>query len=276
MDDPNQPQEPTQVAPPAQPVPAPATAYPPAPSEPAQPVPAMEAPPPAPATAAPPVAPAPATAPPPAPATAALPVAPAAAWPPPPAYPPAGSPPPGPPTPGAPPQPWAAAPGPVGPAPGVSFAGHGARLGAYIVDAIILGFVVTAITIITMLPMIGTIADRAIDNPDYWSDPATWSELSGGFALFAVGLVGVTIIGLLYFPFFWARGGATPGMKVAGIRVVNDRDGSRIGWGSAILRLIGWWVSAAVFYLGFIWILIDSRRRGWADLIAGTCVISTR
>jgi uncharacterized RDD family membrane protein YckC len=165
---------------------------------------------------------------------------------------------------------------PAGPAPGVQFAGHGARLGAYIIDAIILGIIVSAITTITMLPMLGTIADRAIDNPDYWSDPATWSELSGSFALFAIGLVGVTVIGLLYFPFFWARGGATPGMKVAGIRVVADRDGSRIGWGAALLRLIGWWVSAAVFYIGFVWILIDSRRRGWADLIAGTCVISTR
>ena len=65
-------------------------------------------------------------------------------------------------------------------------------------------------------------------------------------------------------------------MKAAGIRVVNDRDGSRIGWGAALLRLVGFWVSGAVFYLGFIWILIDSRRRGWHDLLAGTCVISTR
>jgi uncharacterized RDD family membrane protein YckC len=164
----------------------------------------------------------------------------------------------------------------AGPAPGVRFAGHGARLGAYIIDAIILGIVVSIITVVTMLPMMGTILDRAIDDPNYWADPSTWSELSGGFGLFAIGLLGVTIIGLLYFPFFWARGGSTPGMGIAGIRVVSDRDGSRIGWGAAILRLIGWWVSAAVFYLGFIWILIDSRRRGWADLIAGTCVISTR
>ena len=132
------------------------------------------------------------------------------------------------------------------------------------------------ITVVTMLPMMGTIPTARSTDPDYWTDPNTWSELGGSFAIFAIGLVGVTIIGLLYFPFFWARGGSTPGMSIAGIRVVSDRDGSRIGWGTAILRLIGWWVSGAVFYLGFIWILIDSRRRGWADLIAGTCVISTR
>ena len=39
------------------------------------------------------------------------------------------------------------------------------------------------------------------------------------------------------------------------------------------MRLIGFYISGAIFYLGFIWILIDKRRRGWADLIAGTCVV---
>jgi uncharacterized RDD family membrane protein YckC len=28
-----------------------------------------------------------------------------------------------------------------------------------------------------------------------------------------------------------------------------------------------------VLYLGYIWILIDKRRRGWHDLIAGAVVI---
>ena len=65
-------------------------------------------------------------------------------------------------------------------------------------------------------------------------------------------------------------------MKITGIRVVRDRDGGQVGWGAAIVRLIGYWVSGAVFYLGFIWILIDGRRRGWHDLLAGTVVIADR
>ena len=44
--------------------------------------------------------------------------------------------------------------------------------------------------------------------------------------------------------------------------------------GAAILRLIGYWISGAVFYLGYIWIFVDKRKRGWMDLIAGTIVIS--
>ena len=78
---------------------------------------------------------------------------------------------------------------------------------------------------------------------------------------------------LAYFPWFWARDGATPGMRMFGLHVVRDRDGGPISGGQAILRLIGYWVDGLVFYLGYIWILIDKRKRGWHDLIAGTVVV---
>ncbi len=129
---------------------------------------------------------------------------------------------------------------------------------------------------VVALPLLGGLIGTAFDNADSLESPSTWVGLSAGLVVFILGALVITVLSLLCFPFFWARGGATPGMKVAGIRVVNDRDGSRIGWGPALLRLVGWWVSAAVFYIGFVWILVDSRRRGWHHLIAGTCVISTR
>jgi uncharacterized RDD family membrane protein YckC len=55
--------------------------------------------------------------------------------------------------------------------------------------------------------------------------------------------------------------------------VVRDVDGGPLSIGQAVIRLIGYWVSSAVLYLGFIWVLIDKRRRGWHDLIAGTVVV---
>jgi uncharacterized RDD family membrane protein YckC len=169
---------------------------------------------------------------------------------------------------------WQTPAEPIGPAPGVRFAGHGARLGAYILDAILVGAVITLLLIVMTVVFFGSL-DWSIDaNGDVVVGDS--GAAAAAIGLFTLGAVVISLMSLLYFPFFWARGGATPGMRVAGIRVVNDRDGSRIGWGTAILRLIGFWVSAAVFYLGFVWILVDSRRRGWHDLIAGTCVISAR
>lgn len=161
---------------------------------------------------------------------------------------------------------------PTGPAPGVEFAGHGARLVGFILDVILLTAAATTSMLIIILVVFGSL-DWSVDaNGDVvFGDTAA---AASSFGLLALGSVLISILTILYFPFFWARGGRTPGMRVAGTRVVNDRDGSQIGWGTAFLRLIGYWISGAVFYIGFAWILIDARRRGWHDLIAGTCVIS--
>jgi uncharacterized RDD family membrane protein YckC len=175
--------------------------------------------------------------------------------------------------------PWQQPPETVGPAPGVRWAGHGARLGAYILDTIIVGTVLSILLVAVMVPLFGstlTSVDwgRYQDTPYLTPDQAV-EILRPIFILIPLAF-GISLLGMLYFVVGWARGGQTLGMKAAGIRVVRDRDGGRIGWGAAIVRLVGYWVSGAAMSLGFIWILIDGRRRGWHDLLAGTCVISDR
>jgi uncharacterized RDD family membrane protein YckC len=151
-----------------------------------------------------------------------------------------------------------------GPAPGVEYAPHGPRLVAYILDGIIIAIVVTVIVSIGALIFFAgsTVVDNQVTN----ISPV--AALVGGI-LFLIAL----LIGLLYFPYFWVNGGATIGMRPFNLKVVRDKDGGPIGWGTGILRLIGLWIAGAVFYLGFIWIFIDKRRRGWQDLIAGTLVV---
>lgn len=153
---------------------------------------------------------------------------------------------------------WTTPVEPAGPAPGVRFAGHGGRLVAYIVDSIILSVVATVVAI-----ALGVLTAA------FASAGSDALAVLSGIGIF----VALIAVSLGYFPWFWARGGATPGMRLFRLRVVRDADGGPISGGQAILRLIGFWVSSFVLYLGFIWILIDSRRRGWHDLIAGTVVI---
>jgi uncharacterized RDD family membrane protein YckC len=136
-----------------------------------------------------------------------------------------------------------------GPAPGVEFATPGARLVGYIIDLLIqfglgLALVLVGTIGLALLPIIGILI-----------------YIVGGIALF------------LYFPFFWQRSGQTPGMRLMQIKVVRDADGGPVTWGPAILRLIGFWISGIVFYIGYIWVFIDKRKRGWFDLIASTVVI---
>ena len=153
----------------------------------------------------------------------------------------------------APPPGWYVPPQPPGPAPGVWFAPHGDRLVAYILDTLVL-FAIMFGALIVLVPV------------------AFAARGAGGAAMLLLFLVFI-VVTIGYFPFFWARGGQTPGMKPFRLYVVRDLDGGPVSGGQAFLRLLGYWVNGVAFYIGFIWVFVDDRRRGWHDLIAGTLVI---
>jgi uncharacterized RDD family membrane protein YckC len=75
-----------------------------------------------------------------------------------------------------------------------------------------------------------------------------------------------------YYVALWMLTGRTLGKGVMGLKVVHVR-GRSISFGIALRRLIGYYCSAIVLFLGFIWVLVDDDRRGWHDKMAGTCVI---
>ncbi len=65
----------------------------------------------------------------------------------------------------------------------------------------------------------------------------------------------------------------TPGRKLLKIRVVNGK-GEDVGfWRGAFRETIAKFVSGIFFYLGFLWIGWDRRKRGWHDHLAGTFVV---
>lgn len=70
----------------------------------------------------------------------------------------------------------------------------------------------------------------------------------------------------------WKLKGSTVGGIICGLRVVRI-DGRPIDWPTAIVRALGCFLSLAVVGLGFLWIAIDSDRQSWHDKIAGTVVV---
>src|SRR5436190_12412073 len=145
----------------------------------------------------------------------------------------------------------------VGPAPGVPFAGAAPRLLAYIVDGVIQACVFFALFVVPSLVLVGAVS--------------TDSGALQGTAIVAslLAVLGFFLFALVYFPWFWSRGGQTPGMKLLHIKVVRDLDGGPVEVVPAILRLVGYWINQVAFYIGFLWIFVDKRHRGWHDLIAG-------
>ena len=78
-------------------------------------------------------------------------------------------------------------------------------------------------------------------------------------------------IGGLYLVGFWSLAGQTPGMRFVGIRL--DVEGRGLRFGRSVRRLIGMALAAIPFFLGFLGILFDERRRAWDDRMSGADVV---
>ena len=92
-------------------------------------------------------------------------------------------------------------------------------------------------------------------------------------------VLGVTgsILGILlslgYFTYFHGTTGQTPGNAVLGIRVVDIDNGEPIGYQRAAVRWVVSIVSGIVVVLGFLWMLWDERKQTWHDKAAGSLPI---
>jgi uncharacterized RDD family membrane protein YckC len=126
--------------------------------------------------------------------------------------------------------------GPSGPR-----AGFGQRLGAALIDAILIG-------------VVGFVIQQAIGR-------------NGGTAISVA-------LGVAYYG--WLEGsnsGQTLGKKWIGIRVIDFNTGGPIGFGRAVIRYFGRWVSAIVCLLGYFWMLWDKEKQTWHDKFANDVVV---
>ena len=83
---------------------------------------------------------------------------------------------------------------------------------------------------------------------------------------------GFLLVAGTYFVIFWSIAGRTLGMQLMGVRL-RDGSGGVPSLGRALVRVVMTWFSIAVFFLGYVPILFDARRRGVPDLVAGTEVV---
>jgi uncharacterized RDD family membrane protein YckC len=87
----------------------------------------------------------------------------------------------------------------------------------------------------------------------------------------AVGSIGWLILSGIYFVGFWSLAGQTPGMRFFGLRLTVE--GRGLHPSRSVKRLFGMLLAAIPFGLGFLGILLDERRRGWQDRLAGVDVV---
>jgi len=153
------------------------------------------------------------------------------------------------------------------------FAGFGARLGATLLDGVILGIPLGVLYAIATALFLGT-SSTSTDS----AGTITLTGVNGGVTGIAGILVFVVIvIAFLYEPLMTARkgphNGQTLGKQVVGIRIVSAGGGpitTGQAWGRSLFRSL---ISGSIFYLGFLWMLWDSKQQTWHDKVANTLVV---
>ena len=132
-------------------------------------------------------------------------------------------------------------------------AGFGLRYGAWMFD-----FLITLIAMMVFTFVVTAASHRSV--------------VGSNTDLFIV--AGLTVLlFVVNFVVLAGLGGQTAGMRILGIYIVRV-DGKPFSMKQALLRhLVGYPLSTAAFFLGFLWMLWDPRQQGWHDKLARTIVV---
>jgi uncharacterized RDD family membrane protein YckC len=163
-------------------------------------------------------------------------------------YPQQGYPPPGYPQQGYPPQ--------YGWQPLPPLAHWGLRVGAYLLDALLLvpGYVVAAV-------------GAAMSNNGGGAVAAV------GDVLIVIGYVAIFGVAIWNQIFRQGRTGWSLGKKVVGIRLLSEQSMQPIGPGLTFVRYLAHFLDALPCYIGYLWPLWDAKKQTFADKIMSTVVV---
>lgn len=85
--------------------------------------------------------------------------------------------------------------------------------------------------------------------------------------------IGFAVLSAGYFVFFWSTAGRTPGMHLLHLRVAVEEADGPPSTARSLLRAVGIAIAIVPLFAGFLPVLFDRRRRGIADMLAGTAVV---
>lgn len=150
-------------------------------------------------------------------------------------------------------------------------ASFGQRLGATIVDGLVLSVPIVLLFGILFFLVVAA-AGSGLDG--------SGNGAAGGIAVAGFGLVGLVMLLSLVAPVLYGVGfegsphGQTIGKWMLGIRVVDGPTAGQLATSRAFVRvLVRSFASGAIFALGYLWMLWDDQNRTWHDLAADSRVV---
>jgi uncharacterized RDD family membrane protein YckC len=140
--------------------------------------------------------------------------------------------------------------------------GFAPRLVAFMLDLVLINMLAVIFTLGGMIAYV----KGGVPRQDM---PLLFHNLDAYAPLFFASFI---LMSMTYFTYFHGAAGQTPGKMIMGLRVVRE-DGRPLGHRRAMLRWIGYLFSSAFLNLGFLWIIVDRKKQGWHDKMAGSLVV---
>lgn len=135
------------------------------------------------------------------------------------------------------------------------YAGFWARVGASIVDSLLL--------LLIIVPLLVAVYGWA------YFDPSQAAAFRPAELLITWLLPAVAVIA------FWVKKQATPGKMVVSAKIVDAESGEPAGTAQLIGRYLAYIPATLALGLGILWVAFDRRKQGWHDKLAGTVVVRT-
>ena len=141
---------------------------------------------------------------------------------------------------------------------GWEYAGFWVRVGAAIIDTVLL--------ILITYPLLIYFYGEQYFNV---SDPDAPVAFVEGPADFLISWI-FPIVAIIL---FWIYKSATPGKMAVHAKIVDAKTGQPPSIAQFIGRYFGYFISTLPLGIGIIWIAFDKKKQGWHDKLAGTVVI---
>lgn len=151
------------------------------------------------------------------------------------------------------------------------YAGFVSRAIGFVLDQLIIVAVIAVINGVIALSLQLFLGIDVSNCPAF--DSATW--FSGVLVCHVANWLRIFItiaVTPAYFALFWTLGGQSLGQYAMGLRVVR-LNGKRMTLWASLVRWVGYMLSFLALGLGFLWVLWDDRRQGFADKLAKTVVV---
>ena len=163
----------------------------------------------------------------------------------------------------------------------MKLASRGKRFGAACIDLVVPAVVCIIIIITSVVETIRQYSYMqnfgfGFDTPEFGYGYGYSRGISGG-TVAAIIIALLLLLAYIVIQLVFFNKSTTIGKAALGLQVVSARNGEPIGFWKMLFReVLVKKASESVFLLGYIWVLIDDKNRGWHDKILDTYVVDLK